>query len=115
MLSNRIEVGYSTLLPQLVMLNKIVYYTNYPVFQHNGKAIVCSNFRFNQLDQLIEMLDVKFIGGEVFCFYTLSNINSSTSLFGPIWIIRGSFIEVDKDFILREVIDRDDQIEKILE
>jgi hypothetical protein len=104
---------------KMVMMNKIVFIADAPTFYHNGKLYECPTFKINSIEDLSKMLEQKYSEGQLFCFYRLfqsltmynpSNSNQSHRSM----MMRGTFVSRPGNFELKEIIDRDAQIEKIL-
>ena len=104
---------------KMVMMNKIVFITEMPTFDHNGKLYECPTFKINSIEDLSNMLEQKYSENQLFCFYrlfqspTVYNPNNNFSS-SRVMMIRGAFVPKPDNFELREIIDRNTQIEKIL-
>lgn len=103
----------------IVMSNKIMYLTPSPSFIRGSRHYTTGTFKVDSFDQLSEMLDSKFNEGQILCLYSISqsplmyNPNNNFQSHRSI-MIRGAFIDKPDNFELRDIIDRDQQIEKIL-
>ena len=104
---------------KMAMLNKIAFITQMPTFDCNGKIYECPTFKINSIEQLSKILEQKYDEGQLFCFYRLFQ---SPTMYNPnnlsqshrVMMMRGAFVPMPDNFELRQIIDRDTQIEKIL-
>lgn len=104
---------------KMIMLNKIVYITEMPTFDYNNRRYQCPTFKIDSIEELEQVLNREYNECKIFCFYKLfqsptmynpgNNFSASRSM-----MLRGDFIPKPDGFELREIIDRDKQIEKIL-
>jgi len=104
---------------KMVMMNKIVFITEMPTFDHNGKLYECPTFKINSIEDLSNMLEQKYSENQLFCFYrlfqspTMYNPSNSNQSYRSM-MMRGAFVPKPDNFELKDIIDRNTQIEKIL-
>lgn len=105
---------------EMILNNKVVFITEMPVFQYNGKLYECPTFKVNDIESFNSMIQKKFDGSrEVFCYYNVSlsptmyNPNNYAQSYTSI-MLRGAFVPVSEEFELKDIINRDEQIDKIL-
>lgn len=118
-LSPELEEMVYQFLSKMIMNNKLVFITEMPNFSHNGKLYQCPTFKVDNIEIFNSILQNKFDEDkEVFCYYSLS---LSPTMYHPTTytpshaiMLRGAFIPVRDDYELKDLIDRDKQIDQIL-
>jgi hypothetical protein len=106
-------------LGEMLLNNKVVFITEMPTFQYNGKLYECPTFKVNDIESFNSMIRKKFDESrEVFCYYSVSlsptMYNPNTYAPSHAIMLRGAFVSVSEEFALKDIIDRDEQIDKIL-
>ena len=104
---------------EMLLNNKVVFITEMPTFQYNGKLYECPTFKVNDIESFNSMIRKKFDESrEVFCYY---NVSLSPTMYNPnnykpshAIMLRGAFVPVSEELELKDIIDRDEQIDKIL-
>lgn len=110
------EMAYQ-FLSKMIMNNKLVFITEMPNFSHNGKLYQCQTFKVDNIEFFNSILQNKFDEDkEVFCYYRLSptTYHPTTYTQSHAIMLRGDFIPVRDDYELKDLIDRDKQIDRIL-
>jgi hypothetical protein len=103
----------------MLLNNKVIFISEISTFFYNGKIYECSTFKIDNIQVFNSMIQKKFDESRlVFCYYGLSllptiynpnNHNRSQAI-----MLIGAFVPVSEEFELRDIINRDEQIEKIL-
>lgn len=92
------------------MLNKIVFYNDYPL-----SSVA---FKVDTIEKFKQMLDDKWGNKQVFSIYSaflspsIHNMDNFKS--DKLLMVRDNFIDVDDNFQLKDIIDRNRQIDNII-
>jgi len=106
-------INESDILSRIVLLNKIVYSAEI------ADITRCLTYKVNTVDNFAEYLDTRYMDDRmVFCFRnafmspTIHSLTDNSSK--KMLMVDGFFVKVDDDFELKEIIDRERQINLIL-
>jgi len=95
---------------EISMLNKIVFYNDYPL-----SSVA---FKVDTIEKFKQMLDDKWGNKQVFSIYSaflspsIHNMDNFKS--DKLLMVRGNFVDVDDNFQLKDIIDRNKQIDNII-